>query len=259
MCDKLKSVLIAMVVSSVLSSQAYSEGLLAHWRFQEGCRDLSGNNVDIQLGGFKIAEEPRSKTPCAFNDGSQSKGVWMTVPNHPVFKDLDALTIVFTIKCLPSNPNGWLLYKTAPSGCDFGVVLSNLPVKGKEAFYRIGLKINTTTKWLWVNRSQHPPTEWNRFAITLDLKGDRVPRLYINKVLVAQSDSFGLDDVYTDENGDRIGTVDFYEFNDGIIPCSGKPLFIGGANAHRKNSFQGYIEELLLFNKALSATELQSL
>ncbi len=259
MCSKFKSVLIAMLVSSVLSSPAYSDGLLAHWRFQEGCRDLSDNHLNGQMGGFKITEEPTRRIQCAFNDGSQPKGVWMTVPDSPAFKDLDALTIVFTTKCLPSNPNGWIMYKTSPKGCDFGVLLSTKPLKDNEDFYRIGLKIDDVFKWFLIDRALHPPTEWNHFTLTLDLKGDRIPRLYINKVLAAEGDSFGLDDFYTDENGDLIGSIDFYEFNDETIPYSGKPLFLGGANTIKVNSFQGYIEEILLFNKVLSAKELQSL
>jgi len=253
---------LAVILSSPHGSSAESPGgLLADWRFRDGCIDQSGNGLNGQMGGFKIAEEPGTATRCAFNDGSQPKGVWMTVPDSPVFKRQSALTVVFEVKCLPSNTTGWLLYKTSPEGCDFGILFDTGPIrienkKDSYANYRIGLKIATVTKWFLVNRKQHPPTEWNRFAVTVDLKGDRIPRLYIDGKRAAQSDSFGLDDFYSDENGDRIGTVDFYEFTGSTLPCNGMPLCIGGANIIKENSFQGYIGEIMLFGRCLSNDEL---
>ena len=259
--QKTMALVLAAGMLSLRGFAAEPNGLLADWQFQSGCTDCSGHGLDGQLGGFKIAEEPVSKIHCALNDGSLPDGVWMTVPDNPQFKDISALTIVFKVKGLPSNTGGWLLYKTAPGGCDFGLLFDTGPVRidnKEDSFtnYRIGLKLGSVMKWFFVNRTQYPPTEWNRFAITVDLKGDRIPRLYINKKPVAQSDSFGLDDFYPDDTGDLIGTVDFYEFNDTTLPYSGKPLFIGGANIIQKNSFQGYIDEVMLFGQCLTADEL---
>ena len=125
--------------------------------------------------------------------------------------------------------------------------------------YRIGLKIDTIIKWFVINRTQYPPDEWNQFAITINLNGNRIPCLYINGKLIAHSDSFGLDDFYLDPNGNQIGTIDQYEFNDAVLPYSGHPLFIGGANIIKQNSFQGYIQKITLLDKALNTSQIQSI
>lgn len=248
--------LIPLLLLTVLPALADSP--VADWRFTKGCIDHSGNGLNGRMGGFKTAIDPESRQACAFNDGSSAKGVWMTVPDDPEFQNIDALTIIARVKALPTNRAGWLLYKPAPSGCDWGLCLNTEPVKGNEDLYRVGLKIDSVMKWFWIDRKKYPPTRWNCFAVTVDLNGDRIPRLYINGLPVAKSDSFGLDDFFRDESGTLIGTVDAYEFNGTALPHSGKPLFIGGANATKKNSFQGMITTVQLFRAALTEQELKT-
>lgn len=243
----IRSILTALTFLLAASFCTFGESPIENWVFT---KDFTGFS---SLNGCRLTNQG------LLNDGSSDKGTWMIMPDSPCFRELDAVTVIARAKALPTNKAGWLLYKTAPTGCDWGLCINMEQFEKTRDFYRIGFRISDVSKWIFVDRKKYPPENWNCFAFTLDLSGDRIPRLYINGELAGQSDSFGLDDFFKDKDGTLVGTVDAYEFNDATLPYSGKPLFIGAANAIKKNSFQGTIGTIQLFSTALNEQQLKAI
>lgn len=239
------SAILTLLLAALFCTDGESPA--ADWIFT---KDFTGFS---NLNGCQLTDQG------LLNDGSSDKGTWLLMPDSPIFKELDALTVVARAKALPTNKAGWFLYKTAPGGCDWGLCINTEQSKKNSDTYRIGFRISNVTKWIFVDRKKYPPENRNCFAFTVDLSGDRIPRLYINGEPAGQSDSFGLDDFFKDKDGTPIGTVDAYEFNGATLPYSGKPLMIGGANAIKKNSFEGCIAGIRLFRTALTQQEVKEI
>ncbi len=243
----IRSLSAALTLLLAATFCTYGQSPSADWIFTKDFKGFS------HLNGCQLTDQG------LLNDGRSEQGTWLMLPDSPIFKDMDALTVVARVKALPTNRAGWFLYKTAPVGCDWGLCINTEPSTGNNSTYRVGFKISNVTKWIFVDREKYPPENWNCLAFTLDLSGDRIPRLYINGELEGQSDSFGLDDFFKDKDGTPIGTVDAYEFNGATLPYSGKPLMIGGANPIKKNSFEGCIARIRFFRTALTQQEVKNI
>ncbi|MEO3810204.1 LamG-like jellyroll fold domain-containing protein [Sphaerisporangium sp. B11E5] len=199
-------------------------GLVAAYGFEAGAgtavTDDSGHS---QTG---VATDTSWSASGKFGKALSFNGVssWVTVPDSPSLRLTQGMTLMGWVK--PDTQADWrqVMMKEFSGGLSYGLYASN----GTEPN---GWAVNTDGVEGNVNSPQNLPLDtWSHIALTYD--GTKL-RLYLDGTNVAESDFTG------------------------TLRADGGPLRIGG-NSVWGEHFSGLIDELRVYNRALSATEIQS-
>ncbi len=198
------------------------EGLVAAYGFDEAgdvlALDTSGNGNDGVLSG------PTRTSAGKFGSALSFDGIndWVTVDDHATLDLTSGMTLEAWVK--PSALSGWrtALIKEAASGLAYALYAHDSSPR-PAAYIRIGGDLTTP------GSAALPTNAWTHLASTYD--GTRL-RLFVNGVETSTAVS-------------------------GSIEQSARPLRIGG-NALWGEYFSGLIDEVRVYNRALSAAEIQA-
>jgi len=201
-------------------------GLVAWWRAEGDVADSFGNVPGALVGGAGFAE---GRVGQAFNvNGDQGKLV--QIPDAPVLNLTNTLTFEAWINVAAHSANDAVLVvgKDAPAGVrQYMIGLVN--VGGKWVFRaHLGL---TSGFMVMDGAAAVSPGGWYHVALTYD--GSQF-RSFVN------------------------GTIDASMSATGAIVTSTSPLLIGGFGVGPWN-FNGRVDEVSLYNRALSPAEIQSI
>jgi fibronectin type 3 domain-containing protein len=198
-------------------------GLVAGWAFSEGSgsttADASGNGNTGTLQGATWSTQGRYGNALSFN-GSNS------VVRVPASASLN-LTTAMTLSAwarLNVSPNGWRTIVQRQADAYFLTASSDQPARSAG-----GGTFGTSTGYV-TSPTANPVNTWTHLAVTYD--GAAV-RLYVN--------------------GGQVGS----RVAGGLIQNVTNPLWIGG-NQPYGEYFNGLIDEVRVYNRALSAPEIQN-
>jgi hypothetical protein len=215
---------LATTTVTVTVANSGAGGLVAAYGFNEGsgaaAADASGNKNAGTMTGGAWSSAGRFGSAVSF-DGKPS---WVTIPDAPSLRLTNGMTLEAWVK--PSDPEHWrtVLLKETGDGMSYGMY--GFANSGKPpAVYGSVSGADRSA-----GGAQALPTGvWSHLAGTFD---GSTFRLYVN--------------------GDVVGT----EEAGGSLAASSSPLRIGG-NSVWGEYFAGLIDEVRVYNRALSPTEIQ--
>ncbi len=216
------------------------KGLIGHWNFDESdgntVYDASGNNNAILLTGAIL--EPNSGVIAgAIRFDSNSEEV--TVENGAdLLNGLDAFTIALWVKSNAIFTDKGFIFPQTPNGND-GIFSLRYDAKGADGGGTNVIKAGITTtkgKQIYESTSDVQTTEWQHIALTW--RSGRGLTLYIN------------------------GVLDQPSFNstatEGKIK-NAKKFIIGRGAKDENGSWDGLIDDVRLYNRVLSPSEILNL
>lgn len=223
----MSKVLLALVLlAGATIAAAAEEALVGHWQFDEGqgvkAADASPHgNHGILKGGASWTAEGRSGGALTF-DGDNS---WVQVPPADTL-NLQTLTMSLWVKA--EAPAGVMCFSSGASWEDERAVIHFYASKG--------IQFTVSNGKTFVTSRAAPPlplNNWVHIAVTYDGKAMR-----------------------TYQNGALIHTV----ANTSVKPVTtAVPLKIGRVEGLNPNFFKGGIDEVKVYNRALSAEEIKKL
>lgn len=253
--------IIVIFVSIQIARADTTSGLIAHWKFDDGSGtsaiDSSGNsNSGTLTNGPTWAA---GKLGQALNfDGADD---YVNAGSPTALNNLPAMTISAWIKPDSfANPGNYIVSKTHGETPTFTGWLfrvdneSNLKALRFDVDYNRSLEGSTFDPFqdLWAVSVPNAVQigQWSHVAVTWDgSKTAANVKFYVNGALIAHCQGCGNWDV----NGDGTRSDDSY-----------KPLIIGYGNveqspAYKIRPFDGIIDDVRIYNRVLSATEIQQL
>jgi hypothetical protein len=213
----------ATVTVNVSNSTTTSNGLVAAYGFNEGSgttvKDSSGNNNTGTISNATWATGRYGKA-LSFN-GTNS---WVTVQNSASLNLTGPMTLEAWIET-SASPTDWqaLIFKEMPSDTAYYLYRSGYSDAPVGGMYSSGEQSIVASNNLTLNT-------WMHLAFTYD---GSTERLYVNGVLVAS------------------------QAKTGAVQSSTGVLHIGGDSVWGE-FFQGLIDEVRIYNRALSASEIQT-
>ena len=217
------TLVVALLLLFALPARAATPGLVGAWSFDEpsgtSSQDLSGLGNHAKLG---------SVTRSAGKFGQAltfkgSSGSYVTVADAPSLRMTKAVTIEAWVK--PSTTTGWrtVVLKERPDQLSYALYAANEQ-------HRPAGHIFTSRDTAVAGGTALPVNTWSHLASTWD---GNTQTLYVNGKKVASAALKG------------------------SVVNSSKPLRIGG-NALWSEWFKGSIDDVRVYNRALSATEVAS-
>lgn len=211
-------------------SHSEIEGAIAKWLFDEGKDTVAKepiNGLDGTLNGNPKWVKGKFDSALEFNTTN-----WVEVADNPIFDITDQLTVMAWVN--PANEKQIEFAKIVaklkdkPKGIDYPyqIAFQQDGGAGLVATANVGGKGITTEPTI------KGFTGWAHLAMVFDGK---MLKLYMDAKEVASADAVGK------------------------LAITEAPLFIGGRAADSPQKFEGVIDEVRLFNRALSLNEIRSL
>ncbi len=207
-----------------LNSFVYAaSGLVAAYSFNEGfgstVADASGNGNTGTISGAAWTTSGRYGSALSFN----GTNAWVTVNDAAALDLTAAVTLESWVN--PSVVTNWqaVVIKERPGGLSYAIYANSSNNRPAAA-------LHTSTDINLYGASPLPANTWSHLAITYDSAN---LRLYVNGVQVS------------------------VQAVSGAMPTSTSPLRIGGDSVWGEY-FKGLIDEVRIYNRALSAAEIQT-
>lgn len=202
------------------------EGLIAYYPFNGNANDESGNgNNGTTHGGVTLTEDRLGNSNSAYNfDGTG----YISIPDNSIFALGDQFTIVGWINVTNSNLSGRLISKGwMNSYPGYEIIIQSNPVKARLDIATGGIN-HTENYW----EATISTNTWHQVAVTYD--GTRV--------------QFYFDGIFTNEI-----------LMSGLVTSNTYPINIGRNTRRTADFFFGKIDDILIYNRPLSFSEIQSL
>lgn len=214
----------ALAARKVTKPDATETGLLAWWAFDE----KSNDTVALDYTGKGLGGVLHKASRAVGIDGSAllCNGGWIMVPNSPRLSPPSAMTIECWVKTDKANQdNVWLVNRVYGGGPSTGY---RLGILGGNPCFEIPL-----TDWSHHLKADIPlqTGKWVHIAGTYD--GTRM-RIYVN--------------------GEEHGSME----RTGPIHPNTFPLCLGSYDADHPAHFTGLLDEVKLYDRALTASEIQT-
>lgn len=211
--------------------------LIAYWGFNEGAgtvvQDGSGNNNAGTISGATWSTRGRFGSALNFQNGTAH----VTIPNTPALGQLtNRLTLAaWVFPTSSANPYATIIQRNNAAHTFFNFLLyARWPYSSGGPAFRINWNNDTAINTGESVRSSItlPLFQWSHVAATYD---GVTLQIYINGALRGSTSLLN-----------------------GTIPASSQPIWIG-ANDLNGNPFRGRIDEVRIYNRALSQNEIQSI
>jgi hypothetical protein len=214
-------VLFAALSGNVLAD--LNDGLVAYYPFDGDAKDASGNGNDGTVHGATLTEDRFGNTESAYNFDGKNDSIKIA---DDVSLDVESLTMaawIYRIGNCPSSQDSCMIFNKE-SSYEFAIRSGNT--------LQWALQING--KWDWKDtKKQIPQGKWVHVVLTFD---NSIVKSYVDNELV--------ESVTYNGNLDK---------RDSPATISGRP----SNQAH--SSFYGAIDEIRIYNRALSESEIQQL
>jgi hypothetical protein len=227
---KTKIALLVTVLAAALfvggCASPFKDGLVAYYPFNGNAMDESGNGNHGEVKGVKVTKD-RNNTGQAFAFGG---GEYVKLP---VFKYGERFTVSSWVKAAAQSEGLVFAKKTDTN-------MESLQIAGHKDFWLIRVY---SANDVWVGRTAPRPPEsfdvWKHLVVTY------------NGGNTSSSVKIFMDGIQIDSENDKNGI--FTKFNDLDIHSE-----IGSQNRGR-DTFKGYIDDVRIYNRALSAEEVKAL
>jgi hypothetical protein len=246
---RLTNVILALVIFYAMSVNfthaAPIEGLALYITFDEGegdlVSDLSGNNNNGTLMGEPKWVDGKEGLALQFS-GEENKN-YVEVPDHPSLNPQDEITCAAWIYSDDYKPTGGIISKYIGAGnqrsydlhMHHDTALAINTACSSNGAYQIG----TSTTVVNTDPDIVANGEWSHVAMTF--KAGDFLRIYVNGKLSAETQAGATESLFDNNVPLLIGT-DFQ---------------IGGAHNGQPREFTGIIDEVVIFNRALSEDEIK--
>jgi len=233
-------VISATAANAQIPSYVPTNGLLGWWPFNGNANDESGNGNDGVVNGATLTEDRNGVANSAYLFAGQNTCQNILVQNSP---ELNPNQLTINVWIYASDSNMTILEKSDASNASklaYGLTFKDefQGWRGLKTTYGVGNCAYTTQNpQFWSNRSAFPSNAW--IMITVVIEGNGGINQYCNSELVYSS------------NG-----------NQNFSPCddSNSVLRIGGPHTNPDpECFKGKIDDLAIYNRALTPQEIQNL
>ncbi len=216
----LLSTLIA--ISSSLNAQNLTQGLIGHWPLDGNANDISGSNNGTITGAWFVNDR-FSNSSKAIHFGS---GDYISIPSIGSHSKI-SFSFWVKINQTPTSSSVFLDYGDRRAIVNFTSNTNTLRFWG----------YNSSNQVIWSPQPQDQLTTgtWHHIVATMD---------WDNKL-----GSFYIDGTAIQENVAISGTA----------PASGTHLFLGGENGTQYSIFDGDMDDMRVYNRILSSTEIGQL
>ncbi|WP_138991650.1 LamG-like jellyroll fold domain-containing protein [Larkinella sp. C7] len=230
----------AVLTFNTLASSITS-GLVAYYPLDGNANDFAGTNHG------KLVNQPPSTTDrkdapnsAVFLDGDND---FVEIPDHPVLRFTNAMTVSFWVK-----PTGTvsqpmqLLVKSRYTGGDEQYGISIRPLAGNSSNHVLNVDVKQNSNCIsgagWENAS-YTVAQWlNNWHHVVGVYEGRSLKLYLDGKLVASRENLPISN---------------------IDNCPGGDVRLGLLSQAFPNKFQGSVDELRFYNRALTLVDVQSL
>lgn len=226
---------LIVLIAVICMAGSVSADMIAHWTFDEGSGQTLHDSVGGNNGTIYGATWTAGKTGGALSFNGTNSYVDVPDSSSLRFTENDSFSIAYWAKPDSMSSGGYVMSKLAASGSTiFGYASGYYPPAGYFNFYAEGYGFGYTNVMAPANSS--PYGNW--YFVTAVYSNENM-KLYVNGVL----ESTGTFTINTDS------TVPTYD------------LCIGAyANYNQRDHYyKGLIDDLSIYNNALTAAEIQQL
>ena len=230
------------IASNTQNTFTFTSDLVAYWKLDEtsgqAINDSSGNN-NGNLGGDNTAESTDpTRVAGNYGNGLQFDGTndLVTISNSSNLNNITSFTYTVWIHPTSFGGGGYgrIFSKESTSGFDDVYFLVN---SFSGSTFGMGISNSAGTEFgTLANANSITLNTWQHVVVTYDDSGDRKAHLYIN--------------------GNEV-TYQSQETVTGTLKLTTNPIILGNRISGNR-SFQGTIDEVKIYNRALSATEVQN-
>lgn len=223
-----------VVSSSTVLMADLSDGLLGYWPLDGDARDESGNALDGVINGTVVSIEDRFGNPDSAMQFPGQPTSHIALEDDPLFQITGAMTLaawVFADPAMQGSNNARIVAKQAGGGARSWSL--NVENAGLTAAFHVASDGNTVVA---VDGSPLPTDQWVHIAGVF--RPGKALELYVNGKLDISNTS-GIPDEQFSTNG--------------------QPVIIGARNACDNCGWLGGIDDVLVYNRALSADEVRQL
>lgn len=229
--------LITVTTYAQVPSYVPADGLVGWWPFNGNSNDESGNGNNGTVNGAVSLTTDRDGNPNSAYSFPGSTSAFINVTNN-ISEFNDGITISVWFQDNNTSSNGRVLALGDTDGNNNGIQIMKRPnVNGIRTSFRPkfgGLAIAPT------HNNIFPDDDWNHYLITIDFL-DKEWTKYINGQVVASGELSGTNE-------------DWSPFN-----VSGKPFNIGRKTQSAFDPWNGKIDDIGIWNRALTAEEVENL
>jgi hypothetical protein len=237
---KLKNILLltGIILATGVATAGLNDGLMAYYPFNGNANDASGNaNNGTTHGEVALTQDHNGKTNSAyFFDGIDD---YISVPDAPSLHPYDQLTISLWVR---SDKNDFwipILHKGGQQDGTDCYLNREYSVFVQPSWSVGGIEINSSGDVspceIYTNTSPITTGRWYFFTGVVDLHNHEV-NAYLDGVLQGKITA-----------------------PDNVIRSNSNELRIGQSEETAYPPFNGIIDEIRIYNRALSATEIQKL
>jgi len=224
------SLLFSLSSFAQLPSYVPTSGLVAFWPFSGNANDLSGNSQNGTVNGATLTTDRFGIPNKAYSFNSANSNT-ISVPNSASLRIINSISISGWFLTNATNCPAAILGMGGPSGTSgYNLLATSFCPSNVPSFGRQNIQ---TSNIFAVNLSQsYNNNVWTFICATYDGTNQRI---YINGVLVASG----------------ISTFS--------LPTMTEPLFIGKESNDQPRLFTGKLDDIGIWNRALTQTEITSL
>jgi len=236
--------------------------LVAYFPFESATASISlGSGITFSkvggAGAFVVGRRGN-----AYQGSASQAYLQYNLTSTSALSNLSEFSYSAWIKTPASTPTGGAASVFNLNGGDANVGNFNFIIESQSNADSLALKPylrNSTTVWqgqdLWTFKKTNTPDQWIHVVSTYN-KTTSVMTLYVNGVLVNTGIKYGGPLVGTTQP--LLGALTFVNMTNFYIGAW-EPLVTGVAPSSWMNYYKGMIDELRIYNKALSATEVKAL
>lgn len=236
----MKKLLLSLTIYSiglVLTAQIPTSGLVVKYDFSGGAKDSSGNSYDGTVNGAMLTTDRFGKANSAYDFNGSS--AYISIPTTGLLNDEYTYSIWVSPDVIPSSGSYTFPLSIGNNAGGTNIALTNTTQQGwSTGSYNIGTPIVSL-----VEAGRQPML--NQWVHVVGIKDDSLVRLYINGRLNENIK------IHAGFNHETKGLKTTYG--------SVNSAWIGGRDQRSGEYFDGKVDDVRLYNRALSDCEVMDL
>ncbi|MCB9241053.1 MAG: T9SS type A sorting domain-containing protein [Flavobacteriales bacterium] len=244
-CIKLISISILLIWGSLTEAQTPTSGLVGWWSFTGNAADSSSFGNDGTVNGASLTADRFGNSNSAYSfDGDQD---YIDLGNDASLMS-SSHSLVFWFKYSDKSANMMLLNNAKSASGEWGVTSMFTTTKG--LVYNCTAGSNNHASYAQSDSFLND-NQWHCYAGTYD-KYNNVMSLYLDGVLVTNQNNSGSQGALTSSD-----SVRFYANEHWMVGAAS--TYFSSGNKGNPMYFKGDLDDIRIYNRALTATEILSL